>query len=206
MTKAILGNDTINQDIQMINDILHPKTKDFNRRDIILSSSSDINMMGILLKGSAYLATINLDYQKRIIDYYEPNDVFCNCFLSVLGSSSYYITAKTKCTVALLDYRIFTEECGKTTINVQDTLLADAMRRSLMHVDILSQRTLRNKLISYFEYCRKRKNSTTFHLPMTFTELADYLAVDRSSMMREIGKMKEDNIIESVGQKITLLE
>ncbi len=205
MTKAILTNETIDHNIKILKDSLHPKIKYFNRQELILSPSSDINMMGIVMNGAAYLATINLDYQKRILDYYEANDVFCHCFISSLGNDSYCITAKTKCTVAFLDYREFIKEGSKTIVNLQDTLLADTVRRSLIHVDILSQRTLRNKLISYFDYYKKRKNSASFVIPMTFTELADYLAVDRSSMMREISKMKDENIITSVGQKITLL-
>ena len=40
---------------------------------------------------------------------------------------------------------------------------------------------------------------------MTLADVADYISVDRSAMMREIKKMNADNIICSKGQKITLL-
>ena len=36
--------------------------------------------------------------------------------------------------------------------------------------------------------------------------LADYLAVDRSAMMREIKKLNQDNIIKSDKRKVTLLK
>ena len=38
-----------------------------------------------------------------------------------------------------------------------------------------------------------------------FIELADYLSVDRSAMMREIKKLKDEKKIETDGKKITIL-
>ena len=40
---------------------------------------------------------------------------------------------------------------------------------------------------------------------MNYTNLADYLAVDRSAMMRELKKLNSNGIIKSDKQKITLL-
>ena len=42
-------------------------------------------------------------------------------------------------------------------------------------------------------------------MPITYTELASYLSVDRSSMTREITYLKEDGLIKTNGRKITLL-
>ena len=41
----------------------------------------------------------------------------------------------------------------------------------------------------------KKKKSKRFNLPITYIELADYLSVDRSAMMRELKKLKSDKII-----------
>ena len=46
----------------------------------------------------------------------------------------------------------------------------------------------------------------TFYLPLPLSDLADYLSVDRSAMMREIKKMNEENIIISEKRKITVIE
>jgi CRP-like cAMP-binding protein len=162
--------------------------------------------MGLIISGTAYLATINLDYQQRIIDYYEANDIFFNRIMSDLGGNSYHIFAKTKCTVAFLDYRELLKDNSETFAKLQEHLLVDSRKRLLEHIDTLSQRSLRNKLISFFEYYGKRKASTSFVLPMTLSELADYLAVDRSAMTREIGKMNDEKIIMSIGRKIVLLK
>ena len=39
----------------------------------------------------------------------------------------------------------------------------------------------------------------------SLTDLADYLSIDRSAMMRELRIMKDEGIIEKSGNRITLL-
>ena len=50
-----------------------------------------------------------------------------------------------------------------------------------------------------------RKLSKTFELPLSLTDLADYLSVDRSAMMRELKLLKEDGLVDKIGNRIILL-
>ena len=72
-------------------------------------------------------------------------------------------------------------------------------------VDILSHRSIRGKLMSYFRIQSTKQGSLTFDLPFSLLKLANYLCIDRSAMMREIKKMKEEEIIELNGRVVTLL-
>ena len=47
--------------------------------------------------------------------------------------------------------------------------------------------------------------SKTIKLPLSDTELASYLSVDRSAMTREITSLKNEGFIKTKGRKITLL-
>ena len=42
-------------------------------------------------------------------------------------------------------------------------------------------------------------------MPFAFTTLAEYLSVDRSAMMRELKKMREEGLVHVEGRTITLL-
>ena len=74
-----------------------------------------------------------------------------------------------------------------------------------MCVELLTKRSTRDKLLGYFSLLSTRTLSKTFSLPFSLTDLADYLSVDRSAMMREMKLLKDDNLIEKNGNKITLL-
>ena len=84
-------------------------------------------------------------------------------------------------------------------------LLSDQLNRSNQRIELLTQRTTRDKLLGYFRNQVGSKSNKSFTMPITYTELASYLSVDRSSMTREITYLKEDGLIKTNGRKITLL-
>ncbi len=74
-----------------------------------------------------------------------------------------------------------------------------------MRIELLTKRSTRDKLLGYFTFLSTRTLSKTFELPFSLTDLADYLSVDRSAMMRELKLLKEDGFIDKNKNKITLL-
>ena len=74
-----------------------------------------------------------------------------------------------------------------------------------MRIELLTKRSIRDKLLGYFNLISSRYLTKSFSLPFSLTDLADYLSVDRSAMMRELKLLKEDGFIDKTGNKITLL-
>ena len=74
-----------------------------------------------------------------------------------------------------------------------------------MRIELLTKKNIRDKLLSYFNIISSKNFSKTFTLPFSLTDLADYLSIDRSAMMRELSHLKEEGFIEKKGNKITLL-
>lgn len=72
-------------------------------------------------------------------------------------------------------------------------------------IELLTKRSIRDKLLGYFSLLSTKNLSKTFSLPFSLTDLADYLSIDRSAMMREMKGLKEEGFIEKNGHKITLL-
>lgn len=73
-------------------------------------------------------------------------------------------------------------------------------------VELLSRRTIREKLLCYLsmESCAQR--SAVIKLPMSLSNLADYLCVDRSAMMRELKKLNQQGVIHSEKKTITITD
>ena len=72
-------------------------------------------------------------------------------------------------------------------------------------IEILTKKSIRDRLLTYFNIVASKNFTKTIKLDISLTDLADYLCVDRSAMMREISHLKEDGIIEKNGKKITIL-
>ena len=84
-------------------------------------------------------------------------------------------------------------------------MVQEKTQRICEHLEVLSQRSTRERLLSYFGILSAQKGSNTFELPFTISNLADYLSVDRSAMSRELGKMKDEGLIQMDKRKVTLL-
>ena len=71
------------------------------------------------------------------------------------------------------------------------------------HIQILTKRSIRDKLLEYFNL-NKTPGSKILYLPSTITDLANYLAIDRSAMSRELKNLRDDGFIETKGKRIYL--
>lgn len=185
-----------------------PVEREYSRGETITICSPENDTIGLIKDGTVYLSTDNSENQRRIISFFEKGDIVALCLVPDIESRIFYLTAKTKCKIEFVKYSKFISccenQCGEH-IKAIDALLKSSHKRYIVHTDILCQQSIRSKLISFFEYIKKEKNKDTFSLPLPLSDLADYLAVDRSAMMREIKKMNEENIIYSDKRKITLV-
>ena len=60
------------------------------------------------------------------------------------------------------------------------------------------------KLLRYFELQAAKNAGGTFSLPFSLSALTDYISTDRSAMMRELKKMRQEMLVTVSGRRITL--
>lgn len=189
---------------------LESTTLPFERNISILKSISSNNILGIIEEGSAQIIRTDYDGNIIIIDDLSSGSIFGTRF-SLLDNDEYDILTKEACKIIFIDYDYILKIDQKRSIYYQKFLinLLNIMSK-MVHsqnerINILTRKTTREKLLEYFENESKRTFSNTFYLSFNLTELAEYLSIDRSAMMREIKRLKEDKIIESSGNKIRML-
>lgn len=182
----------------------------FERNISILRSISSNNILGIIEEGSAQIIRTDYDGNIIIIDDLSSGSIFGTRF-SLLDNDEYDILTKEACKIIFIDYDYILKIDQKRSVYYQKFLinLLNIMSK-MVHsqnerINILTRKTTREKLLEYFENESKRTFSKTFYLSFNLTELAEYLSIDRSAMMREIKRLKDDKIIESSGNKIRML-
>lgn len=92
-------------------------------------------------------------------------------------------------------------------------MLAVKTRRLLAKVEILSAPSLRKRILTFLRIMGERQrgaergeNGCTVELTFHKTELADFLCVNRSSLMRELANMQKDGILRCEGKRYTVLQ
>ena len=114
--------------------------------------------------------------------------------------------------VLFMEYSHIMKRCEKACAHhsqlVQNMfqLVAEQTRRLGHRVEVLSRRSIREKLLCYFSLRAQEAASRSFTLPFTLSALADYISADRSAMMRELKKMREEGLVAIEGRRVKLRE
>ena len=87
--------------------------------------------------------------------------------------------------------------CNKHNVLVHNMLaIISSKARSLSErVEVLSNRSIRDKLLNYFAIGCAKMGGNSFTLPFSLSTLADYICCDRSAMMRELASMRSEGIV-----------
>lgn len=167
--------------------------------------------VGILQSGRADILRLDADGGRTILERLNVGSLFGEVLaFSGIESESVLAVCTAPCTVLFIDYEHIVKRCPKAcahhSILVQNMLRLISEKTLLLsqRVEILSCRTIREKLLCYFTLCARQNHSQRFTLPFSLSALADYLCVDRSAMTREMSKLRAEGILSSEGRKITL--
>ena len=182
----------------------------FDKNQDILSILKDDNVICIIDEGMAEIIRINYDGNRSIIDELYKDSIF-GTTISSITSNDFEIITKEKTTVIVIDYDNFLNndfinyEYYNVFIQNMFSIINENIRKKNERIKILTQRSIRNQLLEYFKINQTEYRSKYVYLPFSFTELADYLAIDRCAMTRELKYLKEERLIEIKGKRITIL-
>ena len=185
-------------------------SRSYRPDDVIYDFSSSQNVIGIVERGEAALIRIDADGVETMMEQFRVGGVFGRT-LDFSGSRSdvLEVVCRTPCEVLFFDYAHILKRCERActhhSVLVQNMLrlMADKAQALTERVDVLSRRSIREKLLCCFAQQRDKAGSDTFRLPFSLSVLADYIATDRSAMMRELKKMREEGLVSTDGREIT---
>ena len=209
MKKISIFQSINKEDINKMLKCFEAKTRTFKKDSNILTYLGNTSMIGIIIKGKAELIRNDYNGNRTILETLNENDIFGEVFSSY-NTDELSVKATEETEVLFIDYYHITKRCKKAcpyhSTLVENTLniLSQKIVTNNERIEILAKRTIREKLLAYFDIMSKKKLSKTFTIPLTYTDLADYLGIDRSAMQRELKNLKEDELISTTGKKITL--
>ena len=168
--------------------------------------------VAIVEKGRAVVVKTFYSGSQTILEQLSDGSIFGEVFYFHSNTDGISVIAASECTVRFLDYEHIMTSChnacehhSQLIQNLFSIISCKAAELS-EHIDVLSHRTTREKLMAYFQIQSSKNNSEKFKLPFSLSALADYISVDRSAMMREIKKIKEEGYIDISQREVTILK
>ncbi len=179
---------------------LSPIKKSYTKNEYILHMGDSIETVGILLSGELKIIKTDIHGNENIVNKIFTGDMFLEVFACAdVFSSPVAVISETKSEVLFLNYRKIITSCSSSCVFHQkliSNMLKIIAKKSLFlneKFDIISKKTLRNKIITYLDYERKGKEKLKINLNRE--ELANFLLADRSALSAELSKMQKENLI-----------
>lgn len=210
MKEANLFKNVPDYDLDDLIKSLNGRKISFKKDMTILSNLNNANEVGIVLSGTASIIRIDYNGNRTIVSNLDANDLFGGCFSDYMNEEMSVIS-NGDTEVLFVEYDRLLGISGKS--NAYHVVIVENMIEILMkkinsynkRIEVLNKRSIRDKLLEFFHMLEKEQATSTIRLPFNYTVLADYLAVDRSAMMREIKNLKDEEIIKTDNKMITII-
>lgn len=181
---------------------LSATTKNYKKGETIFRIGEHISSVALLLEGTVHIEREDYWGNLSILNKITAGDIFGEAYV-MPGSEpmANNAVALKDCVVLFLDFQriltVCTSACRFHTILIQNlfAVIAAKNRRLAQKLGHMSQRTTREKLLSYLSEQSMRTGQAAFDIPFNRQQLADFLSVDRSAMSNELCKMRDEGIL-----------
>lgn len=190
---------------------LHGFYKVFENGQEIYRALDVIRYAGIVITGCVHLEQIGVDGKVVLLKDVTRGELF-GADLNCLHHANPFLRMVSVEKSKILFIKIPSAQ-DKTCCNcpyrmiVLENILKEIARSTVyltMKIQLLSQPSLRDKLLFYLHEMSSSLNQNSFTLPFTREKLAQFMCADRSAVSRELSRMNSEGIIKIDGKKITL--
>ena len=178
------------------------REKNYGKGEYIFRMGDVTTELGIVLSGSVVVENADVWGNTGILTKVHPGGVFAETY--ALGRVPMMVSAKAMedSRIQFLDLRVL-DAFQNSALDWQRKLLKNLLDISARKNIILSERmfcisskTVRGRVLAYLSKQARLAASSSFRIPFDRQQMADYLNVDRTALSKELGKMKEEGLID----------
>ncbi len=186
--------------------------RSYQKGDCVFRKGERITAVALLLEGAVHIRKEDYWGNLSILNEISAGEVFGETYACLeAGEMLNNAVAVKNSQVLFLDVKRVLTTCssacqfhGKL---IQNLLSVLALKNKMLtqKLEHMSQRTTREKLLSYLSEQSLREGRPSFDIPFNRQQLADFLSVDRSAMSNELCRMRDEGILEFERNHFVLL-
>ena len=198
-----LFSDISKKELTAILSCLEAKKVDFPKEAFVLRAGESIKSVGLVLSGSVMIIQEDIWGNRNILSKAEPGQTFAAAFACAPNSRlNVSVISETTVTVMFFNVKRILNVCPSACAHhsrLIRNLLSELAEKNLRFGEKLThmgQRSTRAKIMSYLSAEAQRLGKYEFNIPFSRQQLADYLAVERSGLSSELGKMRGEGLLD----------
>ncbi len=182
---------------------LDAREESFPKDAFLLRAGDTAESIGLVLSGGVLIIQEDIWGNRNILSKAGPGQTFAAAYACAPGSVlNVSVSAETPVTTMFFNVKRVLNICPSACAHhsrIIRNLLGELAEKNLRFSEKLThmgQRTTRAKLMSYLSAEAQRIGKYEFDIPFSRQQLADYLAVERSGLSLELGKMKKEGLLD----------
>ncbi|HHT97322.1 MAG TPA: Crp/Fnr family transcriptional regulator [Clostridiales bacterium] len=211
--ESFLFNEIDKKSIDHLLKCLGAELKNYDKDEYLFLTGDKINNIGIVVEGIVEIIKESLAGDRHIIAFLEASDMFAEGIVSTINKIS-PVTARVQANskVLWIPYDKIIRACGNVCdfhlILIQNMITILGEKNVILNkkIELLTLKGMRAKIAKHLLNESYDKGKQTFQIVLNRLELADYLNVSRTSMCRELSRMKEDGVIDYYGKSFKILK
>ena len=201
-----LSEEVIRQQILPLGNI-----QEYAKNTYLLMPQERLDRFGIVISGLIHVIHVSVDGHIRLLDALEQGKAYgADLIYTRSRISPYHAVAAQNSQVMLFPVSMLLEP-GYLTPDVQQhiqlrllTLISHENMRKDYRLAILSQKGLRDRILTYLTMQAGKRGTDTFTIPFSREEMANFLCVNRSALSHELTLMKQEGILDFQKNTFTL--
>ena len=209
--KTRLFNNIDKKEIPNILNNFKSQKKLYEKGNIIIDIGDKVEAIYLILNGKIEISKEYDDTRKNIVNILESGEIFAEAMaLSTNKISQITAISLSKSEILKINIKyIFDNNLEKNkNIFIENLLKIISDKNKFLSIknDILSQKSLRSKIILYLEYMSNMQKSEKINIPYSRDKLAEFISADRSALSRELNRLAKEKMIELNGNKINIID
>ncbi len=187
--------------------------KTYDKNEFIVRQHGPVEDFGVILSGSCQIVKDDYEGNRTIVNTIGAGDFFGEAIVfSSFKNSPVSILVKKKTDILWLSKNCVVNPCKNAhsfhNIFILNIIEIISNRNYALNkkLDVVSQRTIRDKLLTYFYNEVESSGKLTIVMPYTKSELAEFICVERTAMYRVLKQLEEEGVLTVDGNVVTILQ
>lgn len=186
------------QELQQMRDFCMHGRK-YEKSGVIFRTGDIIHEIGIVQAGSVNIENTDLWGNRSILSNVGRGQVFGETYAMCGEPMMVDAVAAENSEILFLRLDILMDENQPWYGRIMSNMLRVSVQKNLelsSRIFFTTPKTIRGRLLAYLSAMSVKCGSTTFQVPFDRQQMADYLNLDRSALSKELGKMRDEGLIE----------
>jgi len=202
ISRSALFNGISSEEIDELLSCLDVRLHTYQKGSFVFLAGQSLAAMGLLLSGQLDILQDDVWGNRRILERISVGKPFGTAFSCAQLERIPVSVMATKTSDALLfDYQKVVTTCVSACpfhtrlISNMINTLAQRNIYMMQKIESITRKSTRDKVLAFLSQQSQDHQAKSFNIPFNRQELAEYLAVDRSALSTELGRLRDEGVL-----------